>query len=134
MAEKWGVSVRYVQTLCQKGRIAGAVRRGRDWMIPDYAQRPVDGRTKIAKSITEPSKAEQAFPRRTPLLMMTDLYNIPGGAEECIARLEGMPNAKRMLAAQIDYARGEIDKVYENTAELLLNRPLSRIPKTPNTC
>lgn len=122
MAEKWGVSVRYVQTLCQKGRVAGAVRRGRDWMIPADALRPADGRTRIAKSHTEPIRAEQVFPRRTPLLLMTDLYNIPGGAEECIERLEGTPNAKRMLAAQIDYARGEIDKVYENTAELLYHQ------------
>ena len=48
MAESWGISVRRVQTLCANGRIEGAVRQGRDWMIPKNATRPIDARTKLA--------------------------------------------------------------------------------------
>ncbi|MBR4866800.1 MAG: helix-turn-helix domain-containing protein, partial [Clostridia bacterium] len=46
IATQWGVSLRYVQALCQKGRIEGIVKKGRDWMIPADALRPADGRTR----------------------------------------------------------------------------------------
>lgn len=43
-AEKWGITERWVQKLCEEGRINGAVRFSRVWMIPKDAKRPVDGR------------------------------------------------------------------------------------------
>lgn len=45
-AEKWGVSIRWVQVYLKRGRIEGAVRFGRDWMIPKEAKKPSDGRRK----------------------------------------------------------------------------------------
>ena len=39
-AEKWGISTRRVQILCAQGRIKGAERHGRIWMIPETAERP----------------------------------------------------------------------------------------------
>jgi excisionase family DNA binding protein len=43
-AEKWGVSMRQVQNLLKQKRIKGAVRFGRDWMIPADAEKPGDTR------------------------------------------------------------------------------------------
>ena len=43
-SEKWGVSVRWVQTLCNDGKIEGILKFGRAWAIPCDAERPVDGR------------------------------------------------------------------------------------------
>ena len=43
-AEKWGVSVRWVQALCNDGKIEGTVKFGKAWAIPEDAERPVDGR------------------------------------------------------------------------------------------
>ena len=43
-AEKWGVTPRWVQALIKRGSIEGAVRFGRDWMIPKNAAKPADGR------------------------------------------------------------------------------------------
>ena len=43
-AEKWGVSVRWVQTLCNDGKIEGTVKFGRAWAIPTDAKKPTDGR------------------------------------------------------------------------------------------
>lgn len=43
-AEKWGVSVRQVQALCNDGKIEGTVKFGKAWAIPEDAERPVDGR------------------------------------------------------------------------------------------
>jgi len=47
--EKWGIKERRVQTMCSNGQIEGVVRKGRMWLIPINAPKPVDGRTKAAK-------------------------------------------------------------------------------------
>ncbi len=44
-AEQWGISDRRVRILCQQGKIDGVIRKGRVWMIPADAEKPVDGRT-----------------------------------------------------------------------------------------
>jgi hypothetical protein len=43
-AEKWNVSERRIQQLCETGRIPGAVRPARDWLIPKDAPKPEDRR------------------------------------------------------------------------------------------
>lgn len=48
-AKKWNISQRRVAIFCKEGRIAGAVMRGRMWMIPPDAEKPEDPR-KIQKS------------------------------------------------------------------------------------
>ena len=50
-AERWGVAERRVTALCRGGRIIGAKKDGKVWLIPDDAVLPLDGRTKEA--ITE---------------------------------------------------------------------------------
>lgn len=44
IAEQWGITPRRVQVLCNKGKIHGAVKFGRDWAIPKDAKKPEDGR------------------------------------------------------------------------------------------
>ena len=48
-AKTWGVTSRRVQSLCVKGKINGAVKLGRVWLIPRETPKPLDGRTKSAK-------------------------------------------------------------------------------------
>ena len=50
-AEKWRVSERRIRTLCSQGKIAGAQRRGRAWMIPADAEKPADGRFRSKESV-----------------------------------------------------------------------------------
>ena len=45
-AEKWEITVRRVQQYCVKGRIEGAEKLGRSWMIPENAPKPDDPRRK----------------------------------------------------------------------------------------
>ena len=45
-AEKWNISPRRVQVLCEQGRIKGAVRLGWAWAIPKDAEKPKDARLK----------------------------------------------------------------------------------------
>ena len=45
----WGIKARRVQAMCSNGRIPGAVRKGRIWLIPQNTPKPIDGRTKAGK-------------------------------------------------------------------------------------
>jgi DNA binding domain, excisionase family len=45
-SEKWGISERRIQKLCEEGRIPGVFRFGRSWAIPKDAEKPVDARFK----------------------------------------------------------------------------------------
>lgn len=109
-SKKWGVSNRRVQILCSNGRIKGAYRFGRDWMIPENAVLPNARR-----------KEEPTFPmpRKCPFLDMTNLYNLSGEAENCAEMLINRPEAYALFNAQIAYRRGEIDKVYDQARYFL---------------
>ena len=120
MAARWGVSPRRVQTLCAAGRIEGAVRFGRDWMIPRDAPRPTDGRTKAGRREEQLRfDADMPLPRKTPFLYMTDLYSVPGTADDCAVTLADHHEAQVLFAAEVAYSRGEIDRVYESANYLL---------------
>lgn len=43
-AEKWNVSLRWVQRLCKENRIDGAMNINRVWLIPKGAKKPADAR------------------------------------------------------------------------------------------
>ncbi len=46
IAEKWGISRRRVTTLCRNGRLEGAILKGKTWLVPEDAIKPVDLRKK----------------------------------------------------------------------------------------
>ena len=50
-SEKWAISARRIQTLCASGRIDGAERLGRNWIVPKTAEKPADARIKSGKYI-----------------------------------------------------------------------------------
>jgi hypothetical protein len=50
-AEKWGTSIRWVQVLCLEGRVAGAFRIGKAWIIPKDTEKPADARIRSGKYI-----------------------------------------------------------------------------------
>ena len=116
MAKLWGVTLRRVQAMCAQGRIAGAVRFGRDWMIPKDMPKPADGRTRAVKAERE---ADLPLPRKTPFLYMSDLYSEPGTADEVTHSLAYHHEAHVLFHAEVAYSRGEIDKVYESARYLL---------------
>lgn len=49
-SELWGISQRRVAILCEEGRIDGAVKAGRTWLMPVDAKKPNDARTKPKRS------------------------------------------------------------------------------------
>ena len=115
-AERWGLSVRRVQELCKMGRVHGAVLFGKNWMIPADLARPEDGRGQKRSNEVMP------LPRRTPLLIMTDLYHTPGTAAKASADLKSHPEARALFDAGIAYSRGDIDKAYRYVRGFLEQR------------
>lgn len=51
IAERWNISTRRVQKMCSEGLIEGAVKFGRDWAIPQNAEKPTDKRIKTGAYI-----------------------------------------------------------------------------------
>lgn len=45
-ANKWDISERRIQKLCESNRIEGVIRFGHSWMIPRDAKKPEDLRLK----------------------------------------------------------------------------------------
>ena len=52
-SEKWGISERRIQKLCEENRIDGTEKFGRAWMITKDAQKPIDGRYKSTMKVGE---------------------------------------------------------------------------------
>ncbi len=51
-AEKWNVSLRWVQRLCKENRINGIINVGRVWLIPILTEKPLDRRYKANRAMT----------------------------------------------------------------------------------
>ncbi|OOB76391.1 transposase [Clostridium haemolyticum] len=58
IAEQWGITPRRVQVLCNKGKIHGAVKFGRDWAVPQNAEKPEDGRVTTGEYKSWRNKSE----------------------------------------------------------------------------
>lgn len=52
-ADLWGIGVRRINTLCNEGRINGAVKFGNAWAIPKGTEKPIDKRIRSGKYIKE---------------------------------------------------------------------------------
>ena len=46
MSKKWNISSRRIGVLCTEGRIDGAIKKGKMWLIPADAEKPTDARFK----------------------------------------------------------------------------------------
>lgn len=74
-SERWGISDRRIRILCMEGRIEGVLKKGRSYLIPAGALKPIDGRSLRGKAIPEQYAAlfasademKNEFNRRRPL-------------------------------------------------------------------
>ena len=62
MAIEWEMSKRTINDLCNKGKIPGAVKEGRKWLIPDDAVRPADGRVSSGKYVKKKNVGTRSLP------------------------------------------------------------------------
>lgn len=119
VSAKWGITPRRLQILCSEGKIPGATRFGRAWMIPKDATKPLDGRRKTNVTVQSSNPPALPFPRFSPALQMTDLYHTPGCAKQATYALANQPDVQRLFAAELAYCRGLIDEAYAKANSLL---------------
>ncbi len=50
MSKYWNISSRRISLLCSEGRVKGAVKKGKTWLIPAKAEKPTDARLKSNKA------------------------------------------------------------------------------------
>lgn len=115
-AEKWELTVRRVQDLCRNQQIHGAVRWGRDWMIPADAHRPEDRRKKHADKRV---RNIAILPRKNPAIVFSNIYNTPGSADSVADNMTDRPVAAQLFRAQIAYCRGDLATSRKITEQLL---------------
>lgn len=53
MSKKWNISSRRIGVLCNEGRIMGAVKKGKMWLIPEDTTKPADARFKKEKDVND---------------------------------------------------------------------------------
>ena len=49
MSEKWNITSRRIGVLCAEGRIKGAIKKGKTWLIPYDSKKPEDARKNYNK-------------------------------------------------------------------------------------
>lgn len=59
MASLWNVSERTMTNFCRNGKIPGAVKEGKIWMIPDEAEKPGDGRISSGRYVKKAAGTER---------------------------------------------------------------------------
>ena len=118
-AEKWGISARRIRTLCAEGKIDGAIRKGKLYMIPADATKPMDGRLGRAGLLSLLEKKRMRLSELRPLtpgeverlrqdFMIEFTYNsnaIEGNTltlQETALALEGMTVDKKPLKDHLE--------------------------------
>ena len=106
-AGKWGISGRSINYHLVAGRIHGAVKKGKLWLIPADAQRPADKR-----------RADQTLPESAPALL-ADLLHVSAAATRPMpahnpdAILDSIEEDRIRLIyeAELSYLRGDFEQV-----------------------
>ncbi len=58
LSKKWNITSRRISVLCAEGRIEGAIKKGKTWLIPAESPKPADARIKTGKYIKEKTNGE----------------------------------------------------------------------------
>lgn len=76
-AERLGMSARRVQQMCKRGDIAGAMKDGRSWLIPDTAlpQLPVEKKKPLPIGISDFKVASQSYYYVDKTLLIRDFLD-----------------------------------------------------------
>ncbi len=105
-AERFGVTIRMVQIWAKEGKLPGATKHGRDWLIPEGIAKP-------GKETEAPAK-----PMRTVMPLINSSY-IPGKVLEYIEAMED-EDSKKLALAEYYHFTGQAEKAVAQT-ELFFN-------------
>ena len=111
-AEKWGVSERRINQYCSEGRIPGAEKIGKAWVIPADADKPGDPRKRKNQSVSHKTpNVPELFPGFMPLL---NTRFEPGRCMETIEKMKAGPK-KDIAMAEYRYFSGQAEKAMQDT-------------------
>ena len=115
MAKKWGILPRQVQKLLTNGRIPGAVKYGRVWMIPQDAEKPTD----LRRSEKQPDSATLTTGLDTAVPPATLPFVRPANRAELDASLgsDRKPNLPPYVEAGRAYLRGDFELTMQRYRE-----------------
>ena len=60
-SKKWGITSRMVARYCETGRIVGAHKKGKTWLIPVSAEKPLHQRRKKANGQNNRTRGSRRF-------------------------------------------------------------------------
>jgi len=105
--EKWGLGTRIVTLYCTEGRIAGAVKRGNLWLIPEYAERPSDKRRRGQKS------HQKALCSDLHHVIAATAIPFPGHNPDAVLDNVKEDRFKLVFEAELSYLRGRFQHVLQ---------------------
>jgi len=109
MSEKWGITVRRVQELCKCGEIVGATRHGREWLIPEFSEKPADKRG---------NKNQGSSPLEQALYTHISVkYKHSGSAKSILSSLNS--DEKELFNMQLCYYKGDVKKALDMAKKLM---------------
>lgn len=74
-AKKWGLSQRRVSLLCSEGRIEGAMKAGKTWILPESARKPADARRTLSNDNAFVSEPAPTYGSSSEIDIDLDLWN-----------------------------------------------------------
>lgn len=106
---RWNVPVRKVTAWARDGRIPGAQKSGREWLIPENSSIPLDGRTKESRQVKEGIDTE------TTTVSYTEVGGSQRVMEEFEKKYKKKPDASAFtpyricpIGAHVDHNLGKI--------------------------
>lgn len=104
-SKKWGISSRMVARYCEAGRIGGALKKGKTWLIPSDAGKPPDQRCKkqqVKTMIPSGQGGSLESSENAETYHTTDVYQTLGLTRETLRYYEdvGLIQPKRSRQSQ----------------------------------
>lgn len=113
IAKKWELSPRRVSVLCAEGRINGAIKKGKTWLIPAFSERPTDLRRKEEPTTITPEKTIDIQNRR----FLGNKYKLLDFIDETITKY--CPDTKSIL--DIFAGTGVVAKHFSDRMDVITN-------------
>lgn len=113
IAKKWGLSPRRVSVLCAEGRINGAIKKGKTWLIPAFSEKPADLRRKEEVTTIIPEKTMEIQNRR----FLGNKYKLLNFIDETITK--HCPGTKTIL--DIFAGTGVVAKHFSDKMDVITN-------------
>ena len=91
-SERWNVTERRVSALCKNGKIEGAEKKGKRWLIPSDAEKPSDNRVKtgIYRKQERPAKLPLPIGVSDYRLAVSEIFATSGLWELCLPVRAGL--------------------------------------------